>query len=219
MKIFNDLYSLWVSMKIFNARKLIFNKKLLPLFFIGISLSLASDVHSDIYRYTDEEGVIHITNVPTEANVPYVLVMKEKRVTFNITGKISDYDTIIEKVSEKYDMDSTLVKAIIKAESNFNKKAVSPVGAKGLMQLMPATAASLQVADSFHPENNIEGGVRYLRYLFKLFKGNLPLVLAAYNAGENTVMRYNNMIPPYNETRNYVKRVLNYLEQYQNEKK
>jgi soluble lytic murein transglycosylase-like protein len=206
-------------MKIFDAGKSIFNKKLLPLFFLGIFLSVASDVHSDIYRYTDEEGVIHITNVPTETNVPYVLVMKEKRVTFNITGKISDYDTIIEKVSEKYDMDSTLVKAIIKAESNFDNKAVSPVGAKGLMQLMPATAASLQVADSFHPENNIEGGVRYLRYLFKLFNGNLPLVLAAYNAGENTVMRYNNRIPPYRETRTYVKRVLNYLEQYRNEKK
>ena len=136
-----------------------------------------------------------------------------------MAGQLSDYDPIIEKVSEKYHMDSTLVKAIIKAESNFNNKAVSPVGAKGLMQLMPATAASLQVADSFHPENNIEGGVRYLRYLSMLFNGNLPLVLAAYNAGENAVIRYNNMIPPYKETRNYVKRVLNYLEQYRNEKK
>ena len=206
-------------MKIFAARKLIFNNKLLPLFFLGIFLSVAPAVHSDIYRYTDGEGVIHITNVPTETNVPYILVMKEKRVIFKMAGQLSDYDPIIEKVSEKYHMDSTLVKAIIKAESNFNNKAVSPVGAKGLMQLMPATAASLQVADSFHPENNIEGGVRYLRYLSMLFNGNLPLVLAAYNAGENAVIRYNNMIPPYKETRNYVKRVLNYLEQYRNEKK
>ncbi|MHB8830446.1 MAG: lytic transglycosylase domain-containing protein, partial [Syntrophales bacterium] len=92
---------------------------------------------------------------------------------------------------------------------------VSPVGARGLM---PATAASLQVADSFHPESNIDGGVRYLRYLSNLFKGNLPLVLAAYNAGENAVIRYNNSIPPYKETRTYVKRVLHYLEQYRNEK-
>jgi hypothetical protein len=206
-------------MKIFDAIKWVFTKKCLLLFFLGIFLSIGSDAYSDIYRYTDEKGIIHITNVPTEANVPYVLVMKEKRVTFKIIGKISDYDTIIEKVSGKYNIDSTLVKAIIKAESNFDNKAVSPVGAKGLMQLMPATAAALQVTDSFHPENNIEGGVRYLRYLFKVFKGNLPLVLAAYNAGENTVMRYNNMIPPYRETRNYVKKVLNYLEQYRNEKK
>ena len=205
--------------KILAVRKLFFNKKILPVFFLGAFLSIASNVHSDIYRYTDQEGVIHITNVPTEANVPYVLVMREKRVTFKIAGTMSTYDPIIEKVSEKYDIDSTLVKAIIKAESNFNNRAVSPVGAKGLMQLMPATAASLQVDDSFHPENNIEGGVRYLRYLLNLFNGNLPLVLAAYNSGENTVMRYNNMIPPYRETRTYVKRVLHYLEQYRKEKK
>lgn len=204
------------NIKMLSAKKVMLNKTLLPLFFLGMSLLAVPDVYSDIYRYTDEEGVIHITNVPTEANVPYVLVMREKRVTFSIAGKLSDYDGIIEKVSQKYDVDSTLVKAIIKAESNFNNRAVSPVGAEGLMQLMPATAASLQVPDSFHPENNIEGGVRYLRYLFNLFNGNLPLVLAAYNAGENTVMRYNNSIPPYKETRNYVKRVLSYLEQYQN---
>ena len=88
------------------------------------------------------------------------------------------------------------------------------MGAQGLMQLMPATAASLQVKDSFHPENNIDGGVRYLRYLMNLFNGNLPLVLAAYNAGENAVLRYNNRIPPYQETQTYVKRVLHHLNSY-----
>jgi soluble lytic murein transglycosylase-like protein len=82
------------------------------------------------------------------------------------------------------------------------------------MQLMPATAASLQVKDSFRPETNIDGGVRYIRYLMNIFNGNLPLVLAAYNAGENAVIRYNNNIPPYRETQIYVKRVLNYLEGY-----
>jgi len=179
--------------------------------------SAGSIAYSDIYRYTDAEGVIHITNVPTENGVPYVLVMREKRVVIKLPGKISDYDAIISQTSQKYNVDSTLVKAVIKAESNFNHKAVSPVGARGLMQLMPATAASLQVADSFHPESNIDGGVRYLRYLSNLFNGNLPLVLAAYNAGENTVMRYNNSIPPYKETRNYVKRVLHYIEQYRKE--
>lgn len=179
--------------------------------------SAGSIVYADIYRYTDAEGVIHITNVPTENGVPYVLVMREKRVVIKLPGEISDYDAIINQTSQKYNVDSTLVKAVIKAESNFNHKAVSPVGARGLMQLMPATAASLQVADSFHPESNIDGGVRYLRYLSNLFNGNLPLVLAAYNAGENTVIRYNNSIPPYRETRNYVKKVLHYLEQYRKE--
>ena len=176
----------------------------------------------DIYKYVDPEGVIHLTNVPTEHNVPYVLVMKEKRVIIQVKEdisshglwEISGYDDLIAKTSERYRVDSALVKAVIKAESNFNHRAVSPVGARGLMQLMPATAATLQVQDSFHPENNIDGGVRYLRYLMNLFNGNLPLVLAAYNAGENTVLRYNNRIPPYQETQTYVRRVLDYFSRY-----
>jgi hypothetical protein len=175
---------------------------------------MASVCHADIYKYIDEEGVIHLTNVPTEPDIPYVLVMREKRVMFQVKGDICLYDDLITRASEKYRVDSALVKAVIKAESNFNHKAVSPVGARGLMQLMPATAASLQVKDSFQPEHNIDGGVRYLRYLMNIFNGNLPLVLAAYNAGENAVIRYNNRIPPYRETQTYVKRVLTYLEGY-----
>jgi soluble lytic murein transglycosylase-like protein len=177
-------------------------------------LLIASLSHADIYKYTDPEGVIHLTNVPTEPDVPYVLVMKEKRVILHLKGDIALYDHLIARASERYRVDSALVKAIIKAESNFNHRAVSPVGARGLMQLMPATAASLQVKDSFHPETNIDGGVRYIRYLMNLFNGNLPLVLAAYNAGENAVIRHNNRIPPYPETQTYVKRVLNYFDGY-----
>lgn len=179
-----------------------------------IILGAASSVQGDIYKYVDREGVVHLTNVPTEHNVPYVLVMKEKRVIIQVRGDISSYNDLIAKTSEKYRVDSALVKAIIKAESNFNHRAVSPVGARGLMQLMPATAATLQVQDSFHPESNIEGGVRYLRYLMNLFNGNLPLVLAAYNSGENTVLRYKNRIPPYQETQTYVRRVLHYFSRY-----
>ncbi len=174
-----------------------------------------SPCRGDIYKYVDADGVIHITNIPTEHNVPYVLIMREKRVIFQVNGPITNnYEDLIVKASERYRVDSALVKAIIKAESNFNHRAVSPVGARGLMQLMPATAATLQVQDSFQPENNIDGGVRYLRYLMNLFNGNLPLVLAAYNAGENTVLRYNNRIPPYQETQTYVKRVLGYFDKY-----
>ena len=182
-----------------------------------LGLSAASVFRADIYKYVDPEGVVHLTNVPTQHNVPYVLVMKEKRVIIQLKGELTRYDDLIARASERYRVDSALVKAVIKAESNFNHRAVSPVGARGLMQLMPATAASLQVEDSFHPENNIDGGVRYLRYLMNLFDGNLPLVLAAYNAGENTVMRYKNRIPPYQETQTYVKRVLNYFNQYSSE--
>ena len=186
-----------------------------PLFLVLLVLFfMASLCHADIYKYTDAEGVIHLTNVPTEQDVPYVLVMREKRVIFQLKGDIALYDDLIAKTSERYRIDSALVKAVIKAESNFDHRAVSAVGARGLMQLMPATAATLQVKDSFHPETNIDGGVRYLRYLMNMFNGNLPLVLAAYNAGENAVMRHNNRIPPYPETQTYVKRVLNYFDGY-----
>jgi soluble lytic murein transglycosylase-like protein len=191
------------------------HKSIILIFLLLIFASFTSALcHADIYKYVDPEGVIHLTNVPTEPNIPYVLVMREKRVILQLKGEITRYDNLITQTSDKYHVDSALVKAIIKAESNFNHRAVSPVGARGLMQLMPATAATLQVQDSFHPENNIDGGVRYLRYLMNLFNGNLPLVLAAYNAGENAVLRYNNRIPPYPETQTYVKRVLNYFNKY-----
>jgi soluble lytic murein transglycosylase-like protein len=187
----------------------------LSLFVLAIVIfGTAMTGRGDIYKYVDPEGVIHLTNVPTQHNVPYVLIMREKRVIIQLKGDSNLYDDLIAKASEKYRVDSTLIKAIIKAESNFNHRAISPMGARGLMQLMPATAVTLQVKDSFHPENNIDGGVRYLRYLMNLFNGNLPLVLAAYNAGENAVLRYNNRIPPYQETQTYVRRVLHHLNSY-----
>ena len=196
------------------------HKWLLSFFILSTSFFFTfSDCRGDIYKYVDAEGVIHITNVPTDSNVPYILVMKEKRVVIELKGPITDYEDLIVRASERYRVDPALVKAVIKAESNFNHRAVSPVGARGLMQLMPATAAKLQVEDSFHPENNIDGGVRYLRYLMNLFNGDLPLVLAAYNAGENTVLRYNNSIPPYQETRTYVRRVLDYFDKYSSAKR
>jgi soluble lytic murein transglycosylase-like protein len=185
----------------------------LIIFAFAGALPLAA-AFADIYKYVDESGVIHLTNVPHSANANYVLVYREKRILFNIKAKdVVKFDQIISKASEKYNVDAALIKAIIKTESNFNHKAVSPKGAQGLMQLMPRTAHALQVEDSFHPENNIEGGTRYLRYLLNLFDNNLPLALAAYNAGENAVIRYNK-IPPYRETQTYVQRVLSHLNTY-----
>jgi len=174
-----------------------------------------SHANADIYKYIDDEGVIHLTNIPTESGIPYELVLREKRVQFRLRpSEMTRYDHLILKAAEKYSIDSSLIKAVIKAESNFNHHAVSPVGAKGLMQLMPATASSLQVRDAFHPENNIEGGTRYLRYLINVFNGNIPLALAAYNAGEKAVLNNNGRIPPYRETQQYVRKVLDYYDQY-----
>jgi len=180
-----------------------------------ILTALPGDVAADIYKYEDETGIIHLTNVPTDATKKYTLIMREPRVIFNrrIARDINKFDPIITKSAQKHGMDPALIKAVIKAESNFNHKAVSPKGAQGLMQLMPATASSLQVDDSFHPEKNIDGGVRYLRYLIRLSNGDLRLALAAYNAGEKAVMRYGG-IPPYRETQDYVQRVLSYLNGY-----
>ncbi len=125
-----------------------------------------------------------------------------------------DYDKIITQAAGKYNLDTALIKAVIKAESNFNQKAVSPAGAKGLMQLMPQTASALNVVNVFHPGDNIEGGARYLSYLLKLYGGNKKLALAAYNAGEGAVAKYNNSVPPYRETQNYVRRVLSLYDSY-----
>jgi hypothetical protein len=182
----------------------------LTLFTLYFAVLPAHSVYADIFKYVDEEGVLHLTNVPSLPNAKYVLILKEKRILFRPDIDVGKFDQIITSAADKYKIDSALIKAVIKAESNFNHQAISPVGARGLMQLMPATASHLQVEDTFHPGKNIEGGTRYLRYLLNVYQGNLSLALAAYNAGEGAVAKYNNRIPPFRETQNYVNRVLNF---------
>lgn len=183
---------------------------------IIFTLAATRTVYADIYKYEDKEGVLHLTNMPSDPNAKYVVVMREQRILFQPNLDVTKYDHLITKAADKYNLNSALIKAIIKAESNFNHKAVSPVGAQGLMQLMPKTASFLKVDDSFHPEKNIEGGARYLSYLLKTYRGNLSLALAAYNAGEKAVAKYNYNIPPYRETQNYVRRVLSFYQAYSN---
>jgi len=113
---------------------------------------------------------------------------------------------IVESAASRHGVDPALVHSVIKAESNYNPSAISRVGARGLMQLMPATARQLGVNNAFNPKDNIEGGVKYLRYLQDKFQDPV-LALAAYNAGEGTVARYNNSVPPYRETQDYVVKV------------
>jgi soluble lytic murein transglycosylase-like protein len=120
----------------------------------------------------------------------------------------SQYATEIREISARHGVDATLVQSVIRAESAFNPTAVSRTGARGLMQLMPKTAVMLGVRDSFNPRENIDGGVRHLRYLLDRYPGNVALAVAAYNAGEGAVDSYRG-IPPYAETQQYVQRVLN----------
>lgn len=174
---------------------------------VDVSLSSA-----DIYVYRDNRGVVHFTNVPTKPVYRPFLILQ--RYMGRLKGKESlKFDQFIAAACQRYGVEFALVKAVIKAESAFDPSALSPAGARGLMQLMPATAAQHGVDDVHDPQANIEGGVRHLRLLLNRFRGDLALALAAYNAGPETVVRYNG-IPPYAETQTYVQRVLQYRESY-----
>lgn len=160
-------------------------------------------LHADIYKYIDKNGVVLFTNVPQE--VPHKKNTKTTKNKSNNSGN-SFYDRIIDNKSSKYSVEPSLIKAIITVESNWRKNAVSTRGAMGLMQLMPATAKDMGVIDPFDPEENIDGGTRYLRFLFDKFN-DLPLVIAAYNAGPGNVTDYGG-VPAFPETEDYVRKVL-----------
>lgn len=195
----------------------------------GGAMLFARPALADIYQYTDEHGVVHFTNSKPKAAgakiymksstpqaaapgsvrpgvVPYAPQDRDP-------GRYTRYDEYIRQACTLYQLPEQLVRAIIKVESDYDPRAVSRAGARGLMQLMPETASGLGVKDIDDPRENIFGGVRYLRVLANLFNGELDLTVAAYNAGEGAVIQHRG-IPPYAQTRDYVVKVTHYYRRY-----
>ena len=192
------------------------NLKLFGIFFLALffSLAVALPVQADIYRYIDENGVMHFTNTPTSSIQNYRIFVKEK--TRGTRWRSSEkYDDLISDASERTGVAFPLLKAIIKVESDFDPYAVSKKGATGLMQIMPQNFEPLGIEDPFDPWQNINAGARYFKQMYDRFKGKLALSLAAYNAGPTAVDRYKT-IPPYEETEEYVRRVMKYYYNYKN---
>jgi soluble lytic murein transglycosylase len=183
--------------------------KIFVLSAIFILIAFFSSVHADIYMYIDDNGVMHFTNAPTSNEHEYKVYIKERTSISNKFHATDKFDELISDASRKYDVDSRLLKAMIKAESDFDPRAISRKGAMGLMQIMPENFKMLNLKNPFDPWQNIRAGTQYFKNLYKRFNGKLALSLAAYNAGPTAVDRYKS-IPPYQETEEYVRRVLRY---------
>lgn len=156
----------------------------------------------------DHDGSISIKTHKLRNSAQRQSSPKDKRFRLKNKAGSQKYKEIVAAAADKHRVDPKLVHAVIQAESAYNAKAVSSAGAVGLMQLMPGTARRFGVSDRTDPYQNIDGGTRYLRHLLDMFGSRLDLTLAAYNAGENAVIRYNHQIPPYAETRHYVSGIL-----------
>lgn len=184
---------------------------------------LCSSAQARVYLYQMPDGSRLVSGHPL-INTKAKLVRRSNnmdnmghyaaRRTLRAKRQMRVLSPVIYHQSKKYDIDESLVKAVIYTESYFNPNATSHKGASGLMQLMPATAEKYGVSDLYNPRQNIIAGIKHLRYLMTLFPGNLKHVIAAYNAGENAVNKYNG-IPPYRETQGYVKKVMKHLKRFQ----
>jgi len=172
---------------------------------VGGILLWCVTAQAQIVRYQGPDGRLYFTNLPLPPASGSTAVTRPALAT-RLTAQAPVF-SLIQRLAQQYSVDPHLVRAIITVESNFDPHAVSRAGAQGLMQLMPDTAARYRVEDPFDPYANIEGGIRYLRDLLRLFPSDLRHVLAAYNAGEGAVQQYGG-IPPYPETQRYVERVL-----------
>lgn len=170
--------------------------------------------YTKIYRYVDRHGHVHFSDRRLEQDYPAIGERAADALPANQKRAKRQFNTLIFNTAQTYQLDPALVHAVITAESAYDPNAISKAGAVGLMQLMPATARRYGVQDRRDPADNLRGGVRYLHYLLNRFN-SLSLAIAAYNAGENAVVKYGHQIPPFPETQTYVRRVLKYYRTYQ----
>jgi len=176
-----------------------------------ILFTAAPSLYADIYMYVDEDGITCFTNlVPTTPK--YQVIIKERK-RFTKSRSTNRYDKHIKEASRMHGVSFPLLKAIMKVESDFNPKAISKRGAKGLMQIMPSNFKTLGISDPFNPRENIMGGALYFRQMLNRFNGKVHLALAAYNAGPDSVDRSGG-IPPIRETENYVNKVMEYYKMF-----
>jgi len=196
---------------------------LIPILVFFSTLLWASYTHADIYKYTDKHGRVILTDTPKNSEYKrlvktwkgWVEQKRTKQSQAMFAKNMKKFTPTVDKIAKRYRLPKSLVHAVITAESAYNPNAVSRAGAVGLMQLMPGTAKRYGVKNRLNPYDNIHGGARYLRDLLIMFKNDLRLALAAYNAGEGAVKKYGNKVPPYKETQTYVRRVINYYKKYQ----
>jgi len=190
-----------------------------PPTFVCLVLCFGSAARADVYAYVDPDGTTHFSNVPTDQRYRLVLSSRTlddgpsdaaSAVHLNevLLARAERYEPYIKEAARVADVDARLLHAVIVVESAFDERAISKQGARGLMQLMPATARRYGVRDLFNPRQNIKAGASYLRDLLDRYGNDLQLVLAAYNAGEEAVDRHGHVIPPFKETQAYVPRVL-----------
>jgi soluble lytic murein transglycosylase-like protein len=197
---------------------------MLKLTVISLALLVSTEAVADVFKFVDESGHVFYTDQPrnklykriiktpihppsaNNSGSPFMAAML-KRHTFSGVNK-ARYSELIADAAQRHQVDEKLLHAVIQTESAYNSTAISSAGATGLMQLMPATALRFGVTDRSDPDQNVEGGTRYLKHLITMFGPRLDLAIAAYNAGENAVIRHNNTIPPYRETQDYVRQVL-----------
>ncbi len=196
--------------------------RIFPLLLLAASAGIAQ---ADVYRYVDADGAVLFTNVPPDSRYKVYLKDKTKKpdpIAQTLTSELRYYDDAartryarhIYEAARLTNLEPALIHAVISAESGYNPLALSRKGAAGLMQLMPDTAKRYGVTNRLDPAQSIHGGARYLRDLVRMFKNDLQLAVAAYNAGENAVVRHGNRIPPYSETMTYVPRVMSYYKKY-----